>query len=106
MDKKYGDKLRKLLKEREKTIDYHGAPVLVKNLPDCDEPGAMDPRLYEDMKGQLRLLALMPSNLIKMDVSEKGVQKYCTRDLGTLSLTIQVYIPSARTVSTKWENLF
>lgn len=75
MDKKYGDELRKLLKEREKTIDYHGAPVLVKNLPDCDEPGAMDPRLYEDMKSQLRLLAFMPSNLMKMDMSEKGIEK-------------------------------
>lgn len=75
MNKKYEDQLVKLLKEKEKTIDYHGVPLLVKNLPDCDEKGAMDPRLYSDMKKQLRILAYMPSKLLKMDMSEKGIVK-------------------------------
>lgn len=53
--------------------DYHGAPVLVKNLPDCDEKGAMDPRLYRDQEKPLKLIAWMPSFLMKMDTSEKGI---------------------------------
>ena len=48
MDKKYDDKLVTLLKEKQKMTDYYGAPLLIKNLPDCDEKGAMDPRLYND----------------------------------------------------------
>lgn len=75
MNKKYGDELVTLLKERETTVDYHGAPLLVKNLPDCDEVGAMDPRLYNDMKKQLGILALMPSQMMQMDMSAKGIMK-------------------------------
>lgn len=73
MDKKYDDRLVELLNEREETAEYYGAPLLIKNLPDCDEKGAMDPRLYNDMKKQLRLLAWMPGFLMKMDTSEKGI---------------------------------
>lgn len=75
MSKKYDDRLVELLKERQETSSFHGAPLLIKNLPDCDERGAMDPRLYEDMKKQLKLLAWMPSGLMKMDTSEKGIAK-------------------------------
>lgn len=73
MSKKYDDQLVRLLKERQTMTEYHGAPLLVKNLPDSDEKGAMDPRLYNDMKKQLRVLAWMPSRFMKMDVSEKGI---------------------------------
>lgn len=73
MTKKYNDKLLMLLKQRQKMSDYHGAPLLVKNLPDSDEKGAMDPRLYEDMKKQLRMMAWMPSKFMQMDTSEKGI---------------------------------
>lgn len=73
MNKKYDDRLVQLLKERQETSTYHGAPLLVKNLPDCNEKGAMDPRLYNDMKKQLRLLAWVPARFMKMDVSEKGI---------------------------------
>ena len=48
MSKQYDDKLVQALKQRQKVENYHGAPVLVKNLPDSDEKGAMDPRLYRD----------------------------------------------------------
>lgn len=56
-----------------KVEDYHGAPVLVKYLPDSDERGAMDPRLYADQKKTLRMMAWMPSFLMKMDTSPKGI---------------------------------
>lgn len=73
MAKQYDDKLVQALKQRQNVGDYHGAPVLVKNLPDCDEKGAMDPRLYQDQKKALKVMAWMPSFLMKMDTSEKGI---------------------------------
>lgn len=73
MEKKYNEALLKGFKEKETTENYHGVPVLVKNLPDCDEKGAMDPRLYEDSKKQLKLMGFMPKFMIKMDTSEKGI---------------------------------
>lgn len=73
MEKKYEDKLLKALKDRQELTDYHGAPLLVKNLPDCDEKGAMDPRLYQDMKTQLKIMGWMPKKFMKMDTSEKGI---------------------------------
>ena len=48
----YEDTLLKGLKEKETTENYHGVPILVKNLPDCDVKGAMDPRLYRDSKNR------------------------------------------------------
>ena len=49
MNKKYDGKLVQALKQRHKVEDYHGAPVLVKYLPDCDENGALQglwPRVH------------------------------------------------------------
>lgn len=73
MNKKYEDTLLKALKEKQELNDYHGAIVLIKNLPDCDEKGAMDPRLYKDMKIQLKLMGWIPDQFMKMDTSEKGI---------------------------------
>lgn len=73
MGKKYEDKLLRALKDRQEWTDYHGVPLLVKNLPDCDEKGAMDPRLYQDMKMQLKIMGWMPKKFMKMDTSEKGI---------------------------------
>lgn len=73
MTKKYNEQLLEKLKERQKISEFHGVPLLVKNLPDCEEKGAMDPRLYQDMKKQLRILAWMPAKLFKMDTSQKGI---------------------------------
>ena len=71
--KKYSEDLLQKLKERQSTQDYYGMEIVVKNLPDCDEKGAMDPRLYNDMKGGLRMMSLMPKRFMKMDTSEKGI---------------------------------
>lgn len=73
MAKQYEERLVQALKDRQTLEDYCGAPLLVKNLPDCDEKGAMDPRLYRDQKKALRMMAWMPSFLMKMDTSEKGI---------------------------------
>ena len=73
MGKKYEESLLYALKNRQKMEEYQGVPLLVKNLPDSDEKGAMDPRLYEDSKNNLKIMAWMPSFLMKMDTSEKGI---------------------------------
>lgn len=75
MARKYDVQLVDLLKERQVEDHYMGAPIIIKRLPDCDEEGAMDPRLYEDMKSQLKLLRFLPSKMMKMDTSEKGILK-------------------------------
>ena len=71
--KKYSEELLPKLKERQTTQDYHGMKLIVKNLPDCDEKGAMDPRLYNDSKKSLQMMAWMPKRFLKMDTSEKGI---------------------------------
>lgn len=75
MTKKYDDKLLKALKERQKITSYHGTPVLVKNLPDSDERGAMDPRLYQDSKKMLNMIRFLPNGFLKIDASEKGIAR-------------------------------
>lgn len=75
MARKYDVELVKKLKERAVKGEYKGAELVIKRLPDCDEEGAMDPRLYEDSKKMLGMLRWMPSGFLKMDTSEKGVEK-------------------------------
>lgn len=75
MSRAYDKALVALLKQRETQDTYMGAPLIIKRLPDCNEPGAMDPRLYEDMKSQMKLLKFLPSKLMKIDTSEKGIRK-------------------------------
>lgn len=75
MSRQYDEKLLQALKERQTCEEYHGVPVLMKNLPDSDERGAMDPRLYRDQKKGLKMMAWMPSFMMKMDTSPKGIEK-------------------------------
>lgn len=75
MARKYDLDLLEKLKQREVEIDYKGAKVIIKRLPDSDEKGAMDARLYRDMKGQMKLMQLMPKGMMKMDATPKSVAK-------------------------------
>ena len=75
MGRKYSQQLLDKIVEKQEIIDFKGADVLVKNLPDSDERGAMDPRLYKDMKKQLTLMKFMPKSALKMDSSPKGIGK-------------------------------
>lgn len=63
MERKYSLDLLEKLKEREIIEDYKGANVIIKRVPDCDDLGAMDPRLYHDMKKQLTMMKFMPKRL-------------------------------------------
>lgn len=73
--KRYTDELLEQLRARAVVQDYYGMDLIVKRLPDSDEEGAMDPRLYEDSKKSLKMMAWMPKGLMKMDTSEKGILK-------------------------------
>ncbi|MGG7078214.1 alpha/beta hydrolase [Clostridium sardiniense] len=75
MSRKYSQELLDKIVERQEIVNIKGAEVLVKNLPDSDEKGAMDPRLYKDMKKQLTLMRFMPKSALKMDSSPKGIGK-------------------------------
>lgn len=75
MSRNYTHDLLDKIVERQEIIKFKGIDVLVKNLPDSDEKGAMDPRLYKDMKKQMTLMKFMPKSMMKMDTSPKGIEK-------------------------------
>lgn len=75
MSRQYEEELLRALKKRQTMGEYHGVQVIYKNLPDSNEKGAMDPRLYRDQKKALQMMAWMPSFLMKMDTSPKGIEK-------------------------------
>ena len=54
--KQYSGELLQEMKERQSIQDYYGLKILVKNIPDCDERGTMDPRRYKDTKKGLRMI--------------------------------------------------
>lgn len=75
MARQYHIELVNLLKSRAIKSEYKGTELIIKRLPDCDEDGAMDLRLYNDSKKMMKLLKWMPAKMMKMDTSEKGVMK-------------------------------
>lgn len=75
MSRKYSQELLDKIVERQEVIDIKGAKVLVKRLPDSDEVGVMDPRLYNDMKKQFMLMKFMPKSMMKMDTSPKSIER-------------------------------
>ena len=75
MVRKYSKELLDKIVERQEIVNIKGAKVLVKNLPDSDEVGAMDPRLYNDSKKQMKIMKFMPKSMLKMDTSPKSIDK-------------------------------
>lgn len=73
MKRKYTKDLLENLMERQKRVLMKGVEVVVKELPDSDEKGAMDPRLYKDMKAQLFMMKFTPKSMLKMDLSPVGL---------------------------------
>lgn len=74
MDKKYSEALLKKIKEKQYITQINGIDVIMKPIPDCDEEGMMDPRLYQDNKKMALMMRIMPKCLMKMDTSEKGIE--------------------------------
>lgn len=86
MTRKYDLALLDLLKKREIKDNYKGATLRIKRVPDCDDEGCMDPRLYEDSKKMMCLLPFIPKSKLKMDTSKKGIENLRTTFNGIKSI--------------------
>lgn len=75
MEKKYSEELLKKISEKQFTRKINGIDVIMKPIPDCDEEGMMDTRLYNDNKKMAFLMRFMPKSMMKMDASPKSIEK-------------------------------
>lgn len=75
MKKKYEDELVNTIIKKQYVKKVNGIDVLVKPIPDCDEDGMMDPRLYQDNKKMAMMMRFLPKSFLKMDTSPKGIEK-------------------------------
>lgn len=75
MQKMYDESLIDRMKEKQYICQVHGIDVLMKPIPDCDEPGMVDPRLYQDNKKMAAMMRFLPKRMLQMDTSPKGITK-------------------------------
>lgn len=75
MERKYSQDLLNQIKQKEYVQNWNGVDILMKPIPDCDEDGMMDPRLYHDNKKMATLMRFMPKSMMKMDTSPKSIEK-------------------------------
>ncbi len=75
MSKKYSDELLNQIQQKQKEVCINGVHVLMKPIPDCDEEGMMDPRLYHDNKKMATMMRFMPKSLMKMNTSPKSIER-------------------------------
>lgn len=75
MEKKYSEELLKKIHDKQKVVQINGIDVLIKPIPDCDEEGMMDTRLYKDSKKMATLMRFMPKSMMKMDASPKSIER-------------------------------
>lgn len=75
MTRKYSEELLRKIEQKQEVKVINGIEVLVKNLPDCDEKGAMDSRLYKDSKKMALIMKFMPKSMMKMDASPKSIER-------------------------------
>lgn len=74
MARKYGRELLEKIIQKQETKIMDGIEVLVKNIPDSDEQGVMDPRLYKESKKQYMMMKVMPKGAFKMDSSPETIK--------------------------------
>lgn len=75
MDKKYSEALLQRIKEKEYITQIHGIDVVMKPIPDCEEDGMMDTRLYKDNKKMAAMMKFIPKKLMKIDASPKSIER-------------------------------
>lgn len=75
MEKNYSEELLQAIEKKQYYKDFEGVNVLMKPIPDCDEEGMMDTRLYKDNKKMAMLMRIMPKSLMKFDTSPKDIKK-------------------------------
>ena len=115
MARKYELALLQAMQTKAHTVTERGLPILIKPIPDSDEVGVMDPRLYASMKPQLTMMKLIPKSLMsKMNplkdinnmrkmfngvksvpVAEHVVTKRLSVKNGDVDVPIRIYSPEA-----------
>jgi acetyl esterase len=70
----YSQDLLDKITQRQEVKEINGIKVLVKNLPDREEPGAMDPRLYDSTMEQIRMMEMMPKSEPAKDFSQPSLE--------------------------------
>ncbi len=73
--KKYNSQLVKTMQEKEYDSYIDGIPAVIKEIPDDNRLGAMDPRLYKKMKKLVKLLNLMPNKVVDFNRSKNSIRK-------------------------------
>lgn len=75
MTRQYDKQLVDMIQQKQYTEEKFGIPILMKPIPDSEEAGVMDPRLYEGMRKQLKLMKLLPKSMFKMSASPKMIKR-------------------------------
>lgn len=75
MARKYKKELVDTLQKNQETQQINGVEVRVKNIPDCDIAGAMDPRIYKEMRKFVLMSKIMPKDKMKMEMNMESVNK-------------------------------
>lgn len=75
MERKYPESLVVDIKQKQETVIIDDIEVMLKNIPDCDIKGAMDPRLYKEMKKMALISNFIPKSAFKMDASPKSLAR-------------------------------
>ncbi|EUJ23925.1 alpha/beta fold family hydrolase [Listeria grandensis FSL F6-0971] len=73
MLRKYPESLVDDIKKKQEVVLVDEVEVLLKHIPDGDIKGAMDPRLYKEMKKMALLSNFIPKSMFKMDSSPKSL---------------------------------
>lgn len=79
MERKYSKQLLTSITERQYVINENGLDILIKPIPETDEAGVLDPRLYESMAPMLqgfkgKLVKIMMSGSKKKNIKKSADQ--------------------------------
>lgn len=75
MEKKYDEALVKAIRNKQYEKEINGIKVIMKPVPEDQEEGMMDPRLYKDSKMMATMMRFIPKRFMKMDASPKSIEK-------------------------------
>lgn len=75
MGRHYDQQLLKDIIEKQEKAVVDEVEILFKPIPDCEIKGAMDPRIYKQMKKMALITRFIPKSKLKMTVNEKSVVK-------------------------------
>lgn len=75
MVRKYSEQLLKAITEKQHVIHENGLEILIKPIPETDEPGVLDPRFYASMAPMLKGFKGMVIKMMMKGSKKKNIQK-------------------------------